>query len=75
MATTLMSSVSRELAMVADSQNLALGKLRKEHCQMFKARLNYIGTSGLAWATEDPCQEKKRRNLSGRKHRYSTALP
>lgn len=67
MAITLMSSVSRELAMVAHSRILALGKLRKEYCQMFKARLNYIGTSGLAWTTEDLCQEKKRANLSGKK--------
>lgn len=26
---------------------------------MFKARLNYIGTSGLAWATEDLCQKRE----------------
>lgn len=37
---------------------------------MFKASLNYIGTSGLAWATEDLCQEKKRTNLLSGKKRY-----
>lgn len=53
LAITLMSSVGPAVSLLwwLTPTVLALGKLRRECCQMFKASLNYIGTSRLAWAT------------------------
>lgn len=49
------SETSRELAIVAHSYNLSI------YCQMFKASLNFIGTSRLAWATYVRTYVKKRK--------------